>query len=109
MDAAKQQAALGMAAGAADEVAAQIGRLRDELGTIKQTIADFGKASSGRARGACNCAACADAASQLALHAKQNAQAAIADLETYAKQNLRCVVGGALGVGLVLGLLLRRH
>ena len=109
MNAAEQPAGPGRAAGAADDVAAQIRQLRDELGAIKQTIADFGQASSGRAGGGCNCAACADAASQLARHAKQNARAAIADLEAYAKQNLRCVVGGALGAGLVLGLLLRRH
>ena len=105
MDAARQETAPGTAVAAGDDVAAQIGRLRDEVSAIQQTIAGVGKASNG----ACSCAVCAEAANQLARHAKQDAQAAIADLETFARQNLRCVVGGALGVGLVLGLLLRRH
>jgi ElaB/YqjD/DUF883 family membrane-anchored ribosome-binding protein len=109
MDAARQETTPGMAAGAGGDVAAQLGRLREELSAIKQTIAGFGKASSGQASGGCSCAACKDAASQLAQHAKQEARSAIADLETFARQNPRYVVGGALGVGLALGLLLGRR
>jgi ElaB/YqjD/DUF883 family membrane-anchored ribosome-binding protein len=105
MVAARQETAPGAAAGAGDEVAAQIGRLQDELNAIKQTVAGFGRASGG----ACNCAACADAAHQLAQHARQDVQAAIADLEALARRNPRYLIGGALGVGLVVGLLLGRR
>jgi len=105
MVAARQETPPGLAAGAGDDVAAQIGPLQDEVSALKQTIAGFGSASGG----ACNCAACADAAHQLAQHAKHDAQAAIADLEAFARRNPRYVIGGALGVGFVLGLLRRRH
>jgi ElaB/YqjD/DUF883 family membrane-anchored ribosome-binding protein len=105
MVAAGQEATAGSAAGVGDDVVAQIGRLQDEVSALKQTIAGFGTASGG----ACNCSACADAARQLAQHAKHDAQAAIADLEAFARRNPRYVIGGALGVGFVLGLLRRRH
>jgi ElaB/YqjD/DUF883 family membrane-anchored ribosome-binding protein len=36
-------------------------------------------------------------------------QAAIADLEALARRNPRYLIGGALGVGLVVGLLLGRR
>src|ERR1019366_610040 len=75
MDAARQETAPGTAVAAGDDVAGQIGRLRGEGSAIQQTIAGVGKASNG----ACSCAACAEAANQLARHAKQDAQAAIAD------------------------------
>ena len=39
----------------------------------------------------------------------QDANRARADLETFARQNPRYVLGGALGLGLVLGLTLRRR
>jgi ElaB/YqjD/DUF883 family membrane-anchored ribosome-binding protein len=105
MTVAGQETAPGTAAGAGDDVAAQLGRLQDELSAIKQTLAGFGKASSG----ACSCAACADAASQLAKHARQEARSAIADVEAFARQNPQYALGGALGVGVLLGLLLKRH
>jgi len=105
MDVARQEIPHGMASGAGDDVAAQLGRLQDELSAIKQTIAGFGKVSSG----ACSCEACVETARKIAQHAEQEVQAAIADLKTFAQHNPRYVLGGALGVGLVLGLMLHRR
>src|ERR1019366_5582572 len=99
----------GMAAGAEDDGAAQLRHLQEEVSAIKQTIAELSKPSIRKANGACDCAACKEAASQLAQHAKHEAQTAIADLETFARQNPRYALGGALGVGLALGLLLHKH
>jgi ElaB/YqjD/DUF883 family membrane-anchored ribosome-binding protein len=104
MDAARQETGM-----AGDDMAAQLGRLQDELRALKETMASFGKPPGRETGGACNCAACVEAASQLARHARQDAEAAIADLETFARKNPRYVLGGALGVGLVLGLLLQRR
>jgi ElaB/YqjD/DUF883 family membrane-anchored ribosome-binding protein len=109
MGAARQAFPPGMAAGAGDEAAAQLRHLQEEVSAIKQTIAELGKPSIGKANGACDCAACKEAASQLAQHARHEAQTAIADLETFARQNPRYALGGALGVGLALGLLLHKH
>ena len=109
MAAAGQEVPPDMAAGPGDDVAAQIRGLRDEFSAIKQTIAGLGRPSGGNANGACNCVACREAARQLAQHAKHEAQTAIASLENFARQYPRYGLGGALGVGLVLGLLLRRH
>jgi len=88
---------------AADDLAAQIRRLQDDLNAIKNSLA--GKESNA----ACSCAACAEEAGKLAQHAKHQAQSAIADVETFARQHPAYVVGGALGAGLLLGLLMRRH
>lgn len=85
-----------------DDVAAQLGRLQDELNAIKETIAATHHES-------CNCAACAEEAGKMAEHAKEQVKSAIGDLETYVRDNPRVVIGGALGVGVLLGLLLRRH
>jgi hypothetical protein len=94
-------------ASARDDMAAQLGRLQNDMNALKETVADFGKAPG--ANGACSCAACSAAASQLAKHAKAEVQSMLADVETFVRQNLRYVLGGALGLGLVLGLKSRRH
>lgn len=85
-----------------DDVAAQLGRLQDELTAIKEAIAATHHES-------CNCAACAEEASKMAQHAKERVQPAIGDLEAYIRDNPRAVIGGALGIGVLLGLFLRRH
>ena len=96
------------AAGAGEDVAAQLGRLQSDISAIKETIAGLGKAKAD-ASGPCNCAACSAAASQLTQHAKQEAQSVLAEIETLARKNPGYVVGGTLALGVVLGTLLRRH
>jgi ElaB/YqjD/DUF883 family membrane-anchored ribosome-binding protein len=65
-----------------DDLATQLHRLQDDLNTIKETM------SKG---------------------AKAEANSVIADLEDFARKNPGAVVGGAVGLGVVLGLLLRRR
>ena len=84
-----------------EDLAAQFRRLQDDLKAIKETLA--GKHAAG-----CNCAACAEEASKLAQHAKDEVHSAVAELEAYARKHPQYVVGGALGLGVVLGLLLGR-
>lgn len=101
----------GSAADAGEDLAAELRRLQHDLNAVKETIAGFGKASGAEASEAASRigAAVSEAASEFAQHAKQDTQSVIADLETFARQNPRYVLGGALGLGVVLGLLLRRH
>ena len=99
------------AADAGVDLAAELRRLQRDLNAIKETIAGFGQASGAEASGAASRigAAAKEAAGEFADNAKQDAQSALADLETFVRQNPRYVLGGALGLGVVLGLLLRRH
>jgi ElaB/YqjD/DUF883 family membrane-anchored ribosome-binding protein len=73
------------ATGAADEIAAQLRRLQDDLATLKETMAGVGKKAEGEAK------------------------SMLAGAEAFARDNPRAVLAGAVGLGLVLGLLLRRN
>ena len=64
----------------ADDLAAQMRRLQDDLDSIKETLKDAGK---------------------------REAQSAVANVEGYARDNPRTVLAGAVGIGVLLGLLLR--
>lgn len=64
------------------DLAAQLRRLQDDLDAIKQTLKETGK---------------------------REAQSAVAGIEAYARENPRAVLAGAVGAGVLLGLLLRRH
>lgn len=98
------------ASAAGDEVAAQIRRVQDDLNTIKDTIANFGKTSRAEASDAASRigAAAKDAAGEFAGNARQDAQSKIDAFEDYARKNPNHVLAGALGIGVVLGLLLGR-
>ena len=65
-----------------DDLAAQLRRLQDDLSALKETM------SKG---------------------AKAEASSVVADLEDFARKNPGAVLGGAIGLGVVLGLLLRRR
>ncbi|MEI9803114.1 MAG: hypothetical protein WDN48_00015 [Pseudolabrys sp.] len=86
-------------------------RLQADLSAIKDTLAGFGKTLGAEASGAASRigATASDAAGAFAENAKKETQSIIADLENFARQNPRYVLGGALGLGLVLGLTLRRR
>jgi ElaB/YqjD/DUF883 family membrane-anchored ribosome-binding protein len=84
MTAAKDQIT-DTATGAADEIAAQLRRLQDDLATLKETMAGVGK------------------------KAEHETKSMVARAEAFARENPRTVLAGAIGFGLVLGLLLRRH
>jgi ElaB/YqjD/DUF883 family membrane-anchored ribosome-binding protein len=94
-----------------DDLAAQIRQLHDDLSTIKETIAAFGQTSRAQAGDAASRigATAKEAAGDFADSAKKDAQSLLAEFEDYARTNPHYVVGGAIGLGLVLGLFLRRR
>jgi len=98
------------AAATGDDLAAQIKRVQDDLNAIKDTIAGFGQTSRDEATGAASRigAVAKDAAGEYADTMKQDAQSTIDAFEAYARKNPHVVLGGALGLGVVLGLLLGR-
>jgi ElaB/YqjD/DUF883 family membrane-anchored ribosome-binding protein len=99
------------AADTGDDLAAELRRLQDDLNAVKDTIANFGETSRAEAAGAASRihATAKEAAAGLADNAKQDAHSLLAELEDYARQNPQYVVGGAIGLGLLLGLFLRRR
>ena len=96
---------------AGEDLTKQLQRLQKDLNAIKDTIAGFGKASGTEAGEAASRigGVATEAAGEFADSARQQAQSVIADLEVFARQNPRYVLGGALGLGVVLGLMLRRR
>lgn len=72
-----------------DDLAAQLRRLQADLDAIKETLKQTGKREA-----------------QSALH---DAKSAMSSAEAYARANPNAVIAGAVGVGILLGLLLRRH
>jgi ElaB/YqjD/DUF883 family membrane-anchored ribosome-binding protein len=99
------------AAAAGADLATELRQLQDDLAAIQHTIsalADTARAetceASARMRGAG-----AEAASQFAADASNRVHSTIADFENFARRNPRCVLACALGLGAVLGLLMRRR
>ncbi|HWK96566.1 MAG TPA: hypothetical protein VNR39_14205 [Pseudolabrys sp.] len=72
-----------------DDLAAQLRRLQADFDAIKETLKQTGKRE--------------------AHSAMRDAQSAISGAEAYARANPNAVIAGAVGVGVLLGLLLRRH
>jgi ElaB/YqjD/DUF883 family membrane-anchored ribosome-binding protein len=79
--------------GAAEDIAAQLRRLQDDLAALKETLANVTKS----------------AAEEAAESARQQARSVVADAEDFARKNPRAVLGGAVALGFALGLMLRRH
>lgn len=63
-----------------DDIVAQLKKLQADLDQLKNTLKDAGK---------------------------REAQSAVSSVEAYARDNPRAVIAGAVGVGLLLGLMLR--
>ncbi|RDV03340.1 hypothetical protein [Undibacter mobilis] len=72
-----------------DDLAAQLRRLQADLDAIKDTLKQAGKRE--------------------AQSAMREAQSAMSSVEAYARANPNALIAGAVGVGVLLGLLLRRH
>lgn len=68
-----------------EDLAAQLRRLQDDLDAIKDSMAGLGAEAGHKAR------------------------SAVADIEIFGREHPRAVLAGAVGFGLILGLLLRRH
>jgi ElaB/YqjD/DUF883 family membrane-anchored ribosome-binding protein len=99
------------AAETGDDLAAEIRRLQDDLNAVKFTLADFGETARAEAADAASRigVTAKEAAGEFADNAKKDAQLLLAELEEYARKNPHYIVGGAIGLGLVLGLFLRRR
>ena len=99
------------AAAAGEDVSEQLAQLQEDINGIKRTIGGFAEFSRAEAAGAASRigGVAAETAGAFADEAKKETQSVVADLEAFARENPRYVLGGALGVGLVLGLMLRRR
>ena len=99
------------AAAAGEDLTAQLAQLQDDINGIKRTLGGFAEFSRAEAAGAASRigGVAAETAGVFADEAKKETQSVLADLEAFARENPRYVLGGALGLGLVLGLMLRRH
>ncbi len=99
------------AASSGGDLAAELARLQDDLAAIQETVVGFGKASGAEASDAASRigAAAADAAHDFADNARKDARSALDDFDEFARKNPRFVLGGALGLGLVIGLMLGRR
>jgi ElaB/YqjD/DUF883 family membrane-anchored ribosome-binding protein len=99
------------AAAAGEDLSAELRSLQDDLDAIKLTMAGFAMSSTAEATGAASRigAVASETASDFADSAKKQTQSVLADLETFARKNPRYVLGGAVGIGLVLGLIMRRR
>lgn len=96
---------------AGEDLAAELRQLQDDLAAIQHTIGAFGKAARAEAgeASARTRAAGADAAREFAADAGNRVHATIADFEEFARRNPQCVLACALGLGAILGLLMRRR
>jgi ElaB/YqjD/DUF883 family membrane-anchored ribosome-binding protein len=99
------------ASDAGGELADELRRLQDDLAAIQRTVAGFGHEARTEAAGAASRIGghASDAAHEFAGSAKQQASSAMADFEAFARKNPYVVLGATLGVGVVIGLLLRRR
>jgi ElaB/YqjD/DUF883 family membrane-anchored ribosome-binding protein len=97
------------AAGA--DVAAELHQLRDDLAAVQHTISAFAtaaRAGAGEASAGMR-AAGAEAAREFAADASNRVHSTIADFEEFARRNPQCVLACALGLGAILGLLMRKR
>ena len=99
------------ASDAGGELADELRKLQDDLAAIQRTVAGFGEEAREEAAGAASRIGghAAGAAHDFADNAKQQAHSAMADFEAFARRNPQVVLGATLGLGVVLGLMLRRR
>lgn len=99
------------AAASGEELAAQLQRLSDDINAIKQTLGSLGKTSAAQAQDGAHRigAAAAEAAGEAVGEAQRQVHSLAAEFEAVARRHPGAVLGGALGLGVLLGLLLRRH
>ncbi len=99
------------ASDAGGELAGELRKLQDDLAAIQRTVAGFGQEAREEAAGAATRIGghAAGAAHDFADNARQQAHSAMADFEEFARKNPQVVLGTALGLGVVLGLMLRRR
>jgi ElaB/YqjD/DUF883 family membrane-anchored ribosome-binding protein len=99
------------ASDASGELADELRKLQDDLAAIQRTVAGFGYEARTEAAGAASRIGghAAGAAHEFADSAKQQAHSAMADFEEFARKNPQVVLGATLGLGVIIGLMLRRR
>ncbi len=99
------------ASDAGGELGGNLRKLQDDLAGIQQTMADFSREARVEAAGAASRigAHASGAAYDLAEGARETAQSAVADFEDFTRRNPQVVLGAALGLGVVIGMFLRRR
>ncbi len=96
---------------ASEDLAAELRQLQDDLAAIQGTISAFGKTAGAEASKTASRvgAVGAEAAREFAADARDRAHSTVADFEEFARRNPLWVLGCALGLGFILGLLMRRQ
>jgi ElaB/YqjD/DUF883 family membrane-anchored ribosome-binding protein len=96
---------------AGEDLAVELRQLQDDLAAIQHTISAFASAAGAEAgeASARMRAAGAEAARGFAADAGKRVHSTIADFEEFARRNPQCVLACALGLGAILGLLMRRR
>ncbi|AXK83307.1 DUF883 family protein [Pseudolabrys taiwanensis] len=101
------------AANFSDDLAGDVRKLRDDIGAIQKTLAQFISTTAGEAArtaqnvGASVTSQVSDIASEAASVATQQAKTFASELEGMARRNPLGTIGGAVLVGVVIGLLSR--
>jgi len=96
-----------------DDLAGDVRKLRDDIGAIQKTLAQFISTTAGEAArtaqnvGASVTSQVSDIASEAASVATQQAKTFASELEGMARRNPLGTIGGAVLVGVVIGLLSR--
>ncbi len=99
------------AGSAGEDLAVQLRQLQDDVTAIQNTIGAFGKAAgaeTGEATARMG-AAGAEAAHEFAAGARERAHSMVRGFEEFARRNPHCVLGCTLGLGLILGLMMRKR
>jgi ElaB/YqjD/DUF883 family membrane-anchored ribosome-binding protein len=99
------------ASDAGGELGGEMRKLQEDLAAIQRTLSGFGYEAREEAAGAASRigAEAAGAAHEFADSARRQAHSAMADFEDFARKNPQVVLGATLGLGVVLGLMLRRR
>ncbi len=98
-------------ASAGADLAAQLERLQHDIADIRRTVAGFAETSGAEARGAASRigGVASEKIDEFADRARKESETIVGELEAYARKNPYQVLAGALGVGVIIGLSLRRR
>jgi ElaB/YqjD/DUF883 family membrane-anchored ribosome-binding protein len=99
------------ASDAGGELGGELRKLQEDLAAIQRTVAGFSQEARTEAAGAASRIGdhAAGAAHEFADSARQQAHSTMADFEDFARKNPQVVLGVTLGLGVLVGFMLRRR